>query len=124
VTSTCRHVNGDPSLLDIPILEELRALDAGGPRFLRDLVHEFLESCENELSAIAEFLVANDLERVWQLAHGLKGACLMVGAKQLGEAIQELERAARVDDRMTAARQLPEIRSLHGATRDAFLSLL
>lgn len=119
-----RSANDHPSLLDLQMLNELRMLETGSPSFLRDLVSEFLESCESELTAIGECLEANDPDRVWSLAHGLKGACFMVGAKQLGEAVTRLEIAARAKDLAAANAQIPSIRRVQRATREALLALL
>lgn len=113
-----------PPLLDPRMLHELRALDAPAQSFLSDLLEHFLASSETELAEIAESIETVDPQRVWRVAHGLKGACFMVGARRLGEAVACLERAAGASDLASAATRLPEVRREHAATRNALRALL
>jgi two-component system sensor histidine kinase/response regulator len=65
----------------------------GNEDFAREIVATFLKSAALSRSAIASALQSGDMARLAFEAHGLKGACLTIGADDLAELCRRLEHA-------------------------------
>lgn len=84
-----------PSLLDMVVLDELRALTNTTPHVFASILEGFIADSERRLQRIAH-AGARDLERVHFEAHALKGAGGAVGALEVTRIANTLERYARV----------------------------
>lgn len=114
----------DRSPLDLEMIQELRALDSRGVPFLSALIGHFVEKSRLDLAEITDSIDAADPERVWRLAHGLKGSSHMVGAYRLAEAAARLERASRERDFGEASSQLPALEREHAVACEALRALI
>lgn len=75
-------------------LSEALAL-AGDEGLLRELAGILLEEGSRELGAARSAQQSGDARALEALAHRLKGAVIVFGAKRLGAALEELEQTAR-----------------------------
>jgi CheY-like chemotaxis protein len=94
---------GVPGVADEPgpassadrLLAALEAACDGDAEFARDLAASFLESAPRCIEGIHDALAAADPDRLAYEAHGLKGISRTIGAVELADVCQSLERAAR-----------------------------
>ena len=70
----------------------------GDVEFARELLGSFAESVPASASGIDSALRSGETGRLAFEVHGLKGACLTIGADDLAEACRRLEDAGRGDD--------------------------
>jgi PAS domain S-box-containing protein len=70
----------------------------GDVEFARELIVSFLESGSQSIVGLEEAHEANDLTRLANEAHGLKGASLTLGLVDLADACKRLELAASLGD--------------------------
>jgi signal transduction histidine kinase/DNA-binding response OmpR family regulator len=77
-------------------LEQLRAYDeSGGSRLVEDLCRIFLSDMPRRFADLEEAVASSDADRVHLIAHTVKGAAWLVGARQMGIAAEALESHAR-----------------------------
>ncbi|WP_426958460.1 PAS-domain containing protein [Muricoccus radiodurans] len=108
--ATERTLRGTGALYDP---EALRSLFGADQARLNAILESFAESVSGEVAAIAK---STDSTELAHLAHRLKGAARMVGARLLAEQAAQVEAAARQGD-VAAARAAAEgIESLMGRT--------
>jgi two-component system, NarL family, sensor histidine kinase EvgS len=65
------------------------------PSEIRALVEEFIEACEQDLSALSSAFAQRNAEEIGHQAHRIKGAARLIGAVALSERAAALEAAAR-----------------------------
>lgn len=83
--------------------DHLRTMCGGDDDLVRDVVAEFLETVPEIVEAMESAADANDLAKLQDRAHALKGTCLTLGADPLGELCRGIEMAARSGDMTTMA---------------------
>ncbi len=85
-----------PAILDADRLGRLRAtLTSGGDASVfASVVSAFLADARGRLDRLREAVSAGDTRAVRSTAHALRGSCLNLGASQLADAAQMLERLA------------------------------
>ena len=113
---------GDEGEAGPPIrFEELEEACGGDESFVAELLRSFLDAAPPALSALEGAAAACDFGRLKGEAHGLKGACLSVGAGPLAEACLGLEGAGLRGDAAEArtgldlaARRWDELRAAIG----------
>ncbi|MBT3342510.1 MAG: response regulator [Gemmatimonadetes bacterium] len=83
--------------LEAPIFDRAGALDRMGndADLLAELVEAFLGDVPNQLGMLHEATAAEDVERMWRTAHGLKGAAANLGAEQVRATAHRIEVAGR-----------------------------
>ncbi len=80
---------------DFNPLEQLRAYDrSGGSTLVADLCRLFLQDTPVRLAELTVAVQNNDLEVIHRLAHTVKGAAWIVGARQLGTIAETIETQA------------------------------
>jgi two-component system sensor histidine kinase/response regulator len=109
-------------ILDQAILDDLRALDrAGEGSFLRQIIGVF----EQQASEIVEQLTAaassGDTAQLAALAHKLKGSARTVGAVELGDQCERLERETRGGELQELNRQLEDLTTAVTRARNSLL---
>ena len=92
----------------------LLARCGGDEGFAREVVQSFLDSAPRSLDAIAAAVDAGDLVELVAEAHGLKGACVTIGADDLADACRHLEEAGGRGD-------LAAVRAASGPLRDSWM---
>jgi signal transduction histidine kinase/ligand-binding sensor domain-containing protein/CheY-like chemotaxis protein/HPt (histidine-containing phosphotransfer) domain-containing protein len=96
-----KPVGGEPAQpepLDGKALEELRRLDDGGGRILKELIEGFLGDLAVLQREAREALNAADSPRTSRAAHKLKGLALACGAPGLAALVQDIETLAMRGD--------------------------
>lgn len=86
---------GDAAILDEPTIAELRDLAEGDPRFLLDLIEEFVTRSVALVEQIQQAMDQGDLQTLAAAAHTLKGSAKNIGAMRLGEVCSDLEKLGR-----------------------------
>ncbi len=95
------------AILDDSVLNDLRELDPDGSGgFLKQIVGVFEEQTVEILEALRAAATANDLVTLGNLAHKLKGSSRTVGAAELGNLCESLERDARQGEMPDASERL------------------
>jgi CheY-like chemotaxis protein/HPt (histidine-containing phosphotransfer) domain-containing protein len=101
---TCRELPGGRGLVgeeaadavEPSPLEQLRAYDeSGGSRLVEDLCRIFLSDMPRRFADLEQAVTSSDADRVHLIAHTVKGAAWLVGARQMGIAAEALESHAR-----------------------------
>lgn len=97
-------------VVDLPILEELRALQSERePTLVADLVDEFLTRAPQRIARMQAALRAGDAAALEFEAHGLAGSCGVLGVLRLRARCRELEQLARQGALAQAAASLEEV---------------
>ncbi len=84
-------------------------LELLGPRMLREIIDQFLDTAEQQQVAIRRAIEQSDPEALAVAAHGLKGSSATVGASRMAEICKDLERDARAGSIGGAGEQLAEL---------------
>ena len=96
------------TIIDRGVLEQLRE-DLGGRAPLREVIATFLEKTPAALGALRDAAGRADTEALRQNAHMIKGTSAMLGATQLAERCEELERLGRSGSVPDAANRVAAI---------------
>jgi len=101
----------DPAvpILDLAVLEELRAATGNDQAFVADLIETYLADGEGQIAAIEAAAAARDPGAAIRPAHTLKTGSATIGATRLAALCRALEADARggvppTDDRAGTAR--------------------
>ena len=105
-------MTADFDLERITELQEVMGADA------RTILVSMLASMTNAVDEVEAGLAAGDLDRVTQAAHRCRNDALMLGAKQLQEALTAIEAAARDHDGSRAREATSRLRAVWPATRE------
>jgi HPt (histidine-containing phosphotransfer) domain-containing protein len=81
-------------LIDENVYDELVGLLGQGPR-LGKLVSEFFHDADTLINKMTKAMNEKDNEQLGDLAHGLKGAAMGIGAKQLAQEARSMEQMMR-----------------------------
>ena len=83
--------------IDPSVLDEF----TGGDESLRqEILHQFIAADETDVQNLRETLGGSDFGAIGKVAHRIKGASNMIGAKAYAAAADRINRAARAGDRM------------------------
>ena len=118
-----RHALGHElmAILDMSIIEDLRGLDRSGEgEFLRQIIGVFEEQAIQIVADLKQASIDGDFDRVCSLAHKLKGSARTVGAAELGDHCERLERESRAGPVATLE---PLLDAIFGAMTRARASL-
>ncbi len=74
------------------------------------LIDAFAIDSQRQIDAIGAAVDAADAERLRRQAHGLRGACINLGANDLAELCGRVEASGRAGDCAAAQRLLPALR--------------
>lgn len=98
------------SILDQSILDDLRELDRGGEGgFLAQIIGVFERQAGNIADDMRAAVTTIDEQKLAALAHKLKGSARTVGAAELGDFCERLERDARAGDIASLPLRLDEV---------------
>ncbi|MFT5283998.1 MAG: HPt (histidine-containing phosphotransfer) domain-containing protein [Planctomycetota bacterium] len=91
--------DSDDRILDMEVIEALRALEAeGAPGLFDELVELFLSDTPPRMKSLAEATAAGDMKAVEFNAHSLKSSCGNLGATILVDLFREIERLGREEE--------------------------
>ena len=100
----------DYNPLDQSVLQGLRELqEEGEPDFLTELIDIFLEDSAGLVQELKDAINAQDLSRVRQAAHTLKGSSGNLGANAFSKMCYEMELCGRNNDLTGAENFLPTL---------------
>lgn len=86
---------------------------------LRDIGRGAIRALVEQLGTLERALAEGDLDVVAQAAHRARNETLLVGARELGEALTSVEDAARGGQGLVAQEAAAAARSLWPSTREA-----
>ena len=95
------------SVLDVSVIEALRALGAPGePDVYTEVALLFLEDVPIQMAALTAAIAAASADSVRQIAHRLRGSALEIGAIRMAPVCATIEYAARDGSLEAAAAQV------------------
>jgi CheY-like chemotaxis protein len=86
-------MNEKVSVLELRMIEELRALDDGQGQVLKQLIEMFVEGVPGRIAAIAKAYSEGDLKTLNNEAHSLKSSAANLGAHHVSALCLKLEHA-------------------------------
>jgi HPt (histidine-containing phosphotransfer) domain-containing protein len=107
------------AVLDMSVVDELRASVDGDDVFIADLVRTYLEEAPTHLAAMEAAAAAGDIAAIVRPAHTLKSSSAAIGAMQLSSIAREIEFAGREDDAEGLAERVERARAAWSATVEA-----
>jgi HPt (histidine-containing phosphotransfer) domain-containing protein len=109
-----------PDVLDVAILERLRALQAEGePDVVEDVSRVFLEDAPDRLKNIRASVESGDPVVAERLAHSLKSSASMLGARTLSRVASQVESRAREKSLPAGDPLLAELETAFAEAREA-----
>ncbi len=85
--------NPAPGHEDLRVRTDLELL---GPRMLREIIDQFLDTADQQETAIRRAIEQGDAAALAIAAHGLKGSSATVGAARMAEICKQLEQSGRL----------------------------
>ncbi|CAM3578585.1 Hpt domain-containing protein [Parendozoicomonas haliclonae] len=79
-------------------LESLHEMVGNDPDMVKELLGQFIETTQDDMRNLQDAIAAGNTRDVAGLAHRIKGSCFVVGASQLAEFADLLERDGREDN--------------------------
>jgi len=79
-------------------LEKLREVSAGNKAVFNEIVNLFLAEAKRNIDGIRKALEANDVKKLGEWSHTLKGGCSSIGALRMELASAKIEKSARAKD--------------------------
>ncbi len=111
-TPTDARRPGEVGSIELSALDQLRAYDLrGGSRLVEELCRLFLSDTPTRIATLAEAVQRSDGDLVHLIAHTVKGAAWLVGARRLGALAEGIEQQAgqghldRIPDQSARLRQ-------------------
>ena len=78
--------------------ERLKQISLGDEVFEKDLLTDYLVDAEHKLQSLRELLLTNNVNKIIDIAHTLKGSSYSVGAKLVGDEALGIELSGRNND--------------------------
>jgi len=93
-----------PALLDAACIAEIRQLERkiGRDDLLGGFVHNLEQNLAGFRAAYCDCVERGDAKGATRATHTLRGSCLQLGARALGEAFEHIERSAKAGDHAAA----------------------
>lgn len=108
-------------LLDPKVVEELKELLEGEFNLL---VSTYIEDTQDNVIRLRQAIEQQDAEKIYAVAHSIKGASLNLGALWLSEYCLQVEKAARVGDISVGQRLVDEIEDKSAETANLLTTYL
>ena len=96
----------------------LKQISLGDEVFEKDLLSDYLIDIEHKLQLLREHLLGNDVKKIIDTAHTLKGSSYSVGAKLVGDEALGIELSARNNDLGNVEERLPKLAKSIRETRE------
>ncbi|WP_281647620.1 Hpt domain-containing protein [Parendozoicomonas sp. Alg238-R29] len=81
-------------MLNLDVLKDVVGDD---PALMMDMLQKFIETTQEDMQNLQDALAASNSRDVASFAHRIKGSCFVVGASELAEIADTLERDGRQD---------------------------
>jgi PAS domain S-box-containing protein len=98
--------------------ERLKQISLGDEIFEKDLLSDYLIDSEHKMQLLREHLGSNDVKKIIDTAHTLKGSSYSVGAKLVGDEALGIELSARNNDLGNVEERLPKLAKSIRDTRE------
>jgi HPt (histidine-containing phosphotransfer) domain-containing protein len=108
-----------PDALDRRVFASLAALETDAPGLLHQIMGEFHETASRRFVAIGEALRTGNAGALAFEAHGLRGSCGTLGARQMAFLAERLEAMGREGRTQDGLSLLPALESEYEAARRA-----
>ncbi len=76
----------------------MKQISLGDEIFEKDLLTDYLVDAEQKLQSLREFLISNEVTKIINIAHTLKGSSYSVGANLVGDEALGIELSAKNND--------------------------
>jgi CheY-like chemotaxis protein/HPt (histidine-containing phosphotransfer) domain-containing protein len=90
--------------------DRLKKVSMGDFKFEQDLLASYIEDAEHKLEILNELTINNDIKKVVETAHTLKGASYSVGAKKVGDEAYAIEISGKNNDLLSVEERLSRLR--------------
>lgn len=87
-------------------LEELRRLSNGDEKFFSEMLSIFINTTQQEMSAMAEAVKEKDWKKITDSAHKIVPPCRHVGAIALHDLLKTIEKKSREQSDFEACKEL------------------
>jgi len=104
--------------------ERLKKVSADDFDFEKDLLSSYVEDIEKKCTQLENFLSANDIEGITNLAHAIKGSSYSVGAQKVGDEAFGIEISARSGDFLSVEERLPQLKNALEDTKEVLSPFL
>ncbi|MBK7632719.1 MAG: response regulator [Ignavibacteriales bacterium] len=98
--------------------ERLKQISLGDEVFEKDLLTDYLVDAEHKLQLLRELHSTNEVKKIIDIAHTLKGSSYSVGAKLVGDEALGIEVSARNNDLGNIEERLPKLSKSIRETRE------
>ncbi len=98
--------------------ERLKQISLGDQVFEKDLLSDYLIDIEHKLELLREQLMSNDVQKIIDTAHTLKGSSYSVGAKLVGDEALGIELSAKNNDLGNVEERLTKLAKSIRETRE------
>jgi PAS domain S-box-containing protein len=98
--------------------ERLKQISLGDEVFEKDLLTDYLVDAEHKLQSLRDLHSSNEVKKIIDVAHTLKGASYSVGAKLVGDEALGIEVSARNNDLGNIEERLPKLSKSIRETRE------
>lgn len=102
----------------------LRQVSLGDKTFEKDLLSDYLIDIESKLQILREILPENDVKKIIDIAHTIKGSSYSVGAKLVGDEALGIELSAKSNDLDSVEDRLVKLAKSIRETRDILKAIL
>jgi HPt (histidine-containing phosphotransfer) domain-containing protein len=109
----------DAAVLDLAVVDELRASVDGDEEFITELVRTYLAEGPENLAAMESAAAAGDAAAMVRPAHSLKSSSAALGAMRLSELAREIEYAGRSGSAEGLADRVEQAKAAWSATVEA-----
>ncbi len=89
--------------------DRLKQISLGDEVFEKDLLTDYFADAEQKINILLELLSAENIKKIVDVAHTLKGSSYSVGAKLVGDEALGIELSARNDDLGNVEERIPKL---------------
>ena len=89
--------------------DRLKQISLGDEVFEKDLLTDYFADAEQKINILLELLSAENIKKIVDVAHTLKGSSYSVGAKLIGDEALGIELSARNDDLGNVEERIPKL---------------
>ncbi|MFZ1517420.1 MAG: ATP-binding protein [Ignavibacteriaceae bacterium] len=89
--------------------DRLKQISLGDEVFEKDLLTDYFADAEQKINILLELLGAENIKKIVDVAHTLKGSSYSVGAKLIGDEALGIELSARNDDLGNVEERIPKL---------------
>ena len=104
--------------------DRLKQISLGDAVFEKDLLTDYFADAEQKINILLELLSAENIKKIVDVAHTLKGSSYSVGAKLVGDEALGIELSARNNDLGNVEERIPKLSKSIKETKDVLKNKL